>query len=407
MRYLFAPLFVFLSVVFAAEAEPYTVTIQAEGTNVLSGPGNDFYPTSQLHAGDKIEVHYEKNGYWAIRPPVGNFSWVSAKYVQLGADNLAEVKADGLASLIGSELTGECSTVQIKLKQGEKVLVLDRRETSENPDSPIWYKIVPPSGEFRWVRKQGTANNTKDSAETDIIVQAQYKTYPRSVKQYPVPNSSPKSLPKAESSAEPKVASAKLLGLQLDDAFPQPLDPFHKALFELEKEVQTVMTRPTDDEVFALLIKRGEELYQIAPTDKDIEKAFHLVESLKRTRLVRQELALRSPAALPPLNNTPSNALKPDTIRTATPLTQTSFPASQYDVTGKLGEFDPLPKGHPPYAVVDDKLQIICFVSSGAGLDLEQYIGKTVGINGVLGFYEHPNKPRAKHITAKNITAIK
>ena len=79
-----------------------------------------------------------------------------------------------------------------------------------------------------------------------------------------------------------------------------------------------------------------------------------------------------------------------------------------YDIVGRLGEFvDPLPKGHPPYAVVDEKEQVICMISPAANLDLSPYIGQFVGINGVLGFYERQGKSRARHITARNIRTLR
>jgi hypothetical protein len=258
--------------------------------------------------------------------------------------------------------------------------------------------------------------------------------------------------PKVASNVRPNIVS-DLPTTAINASFP-------KAYKELEREVQIVMTRPVDDAVFDILIKRGNELYQVAPTDQDIEKTYHLVESLKRTQAVRKELALRrgqvpatntsqaapskstastpapslwstgllqrkptdtasppgvqpsntqsliAPSTIPSVNNRYTNvqpiSVNPNTNTVGTPTNS----ASQFDITGRLGEFEPLPKGYPPFAVVDEKEQIICLVSPIAGLDLEKYVGKNVGINGQLGFYERPNKPRAKHITVENIKEI-
>ncbi|MDR3233463.1 MAG: SH3 domain-containing protein [Planctomycetaceae bacterium] len=428
----------------AEEPSWYIAAVQC-GTDVLSGPGDagNVYPVSQLKTGDKVEVYYEKNGYAAIRPPVGSYSWVSARYVRLGTNNTGTVTIDGLASIIGSALTDDCSTVQVRLKRGEQVAVLDRRETPENAESPLWLKIAPPSGEFRWIAKSSIICNNQSSGshETEII-QVRYDrtdNAPASPAKTPVPSSS---LPqpnakmpdmdsrlletKAETKSAAKIASNRRIALDeiiLDETPAAPNtaalnDPFRQALQELDREVWTVMTRRTDDAVFDVLIKRGEELYQIAPSDKDLEKAFHLLESLKRTRQVRQELALKKPVSSGTLSssivsgNTSSPSRKAATspftaggniAGGSTPNTLPQTAASRFDITGKLGEFDPLPKGHPPYAVVDAQGQIICLVSPSAGVDLNSYIGKTVGINGILGFYERTNKPRARHITVKNV----
>ncbi|MDR3183755.1 MAG: SH3 domain-containing protein, partial [Planctomycetaceae bacterium] len=171
MRY-FCCFIVTLSAYLLNAEEPYLyrTDVKVSNTIVLSGPGEHFYPVSQLQYGDKIEVYYERDGYLAVRPPVGSYSWVSAKYVQIDTNNTGTVITDGLASIIGSSLTEDCSTVQVRLKRGEKVFVLDRRETPENADSPLWLKIAPPSGEFRWIAKSsitgksGTADKTQESS---------------------------------------------------------------------------------------------------------------------------------------------------------------------------------------------------------------------------------------------------
>jgi hypothetical protein len=80
-----------------------------------------------------------------------------------------------------------------------------------------------------------------------------------------------------------------------------------------------------------------------------------------------------------------------------------------FDIVGRLGEFDPLPKGHPPFAVVDEKEQIICLISPSANLDLSPYVGQFEGINGILGFYyeKQPGTPAARHISAKNVRTLR
>jgi hypothetical protein len=80
-----------------------------------------------------------------------------------------------------------------------------------------------------------------------------------------------------------------------------------------------------------------------------------------------------------------------------------------YDIVGRLGEFvEPIPKGHPPFAVVDEREQIICLISPSANLDLLPFVGQFVGINGVLGYDKgQPGKPLTRHISVKNIRAIR
>lgn len=403
-----------LILVFTAQslAEPYTALITADGVAVRSGPGLDFYPVLQLHTGDQIEVYYVQNDWCAIRPPIGSFSWVSAKYIGIDFGNLGTVLADDLASRIGSQDSDDCETVQVTLKKGETVLVLDRKEMPENSVSPVWLKISPPSGEFRWVHK---------SALTPSIQQVRYDAQSLTTSEFP-------KLPLAEQSVSvpaPKLASASTIESISSDV--SLAEPFQKAFNELQREAYVAMTRPTNDEVFGILIHRAEELHQIAPSNHDLEKTYHLFESLQRTQMVRRELALRRQTSIG--SNQSFSPLTPKTSFNSgapTPQRQSIVPAytptaaqnsslplragvnvGGYDIVGRLGEFDPLPKGHPPYAVVDEKEQILCLISPSANLDMSSYVGQFVGINGVLGFYERQSgKLSSRHISVRNIRLL-
>ena len=415
MRYIYWLLFVLFFTGFSA-AEPYTAVITTDWGTVQSGPGDEFYPVLQLRTGDKVEIYYKQEEWCAIRPPIGSFSWVSAKYVDIGAGNIGTVLVDGLASRIGSDYSDDCETVQVTLKKGESVFILERREIPENPASPVWLKIAPPSGEFRWIHWSALGPAAP-------IQQTRYEAMAAEIPELP------KLTPPEQSIPIPKVASAHPFPATRKNT--SVIDPFQKAFDELQRESYIVMTRPTDDEVFAVLIQRAEELHQIAPTDRDLERTYHLHESLQRTRMIRRELTLRRPTAA----TAAAAAAKPNLVSpTPTPAVNSGTPISKqsiiaaytptsaqsdslplpagvniggYDIVGRLGEFDPLPKGHPPYAVVDEKGQILCLISPSANLDLSSYIGQFVGINGILSYYEKPGKLRSRHLTAQNIRSIR
>ncbi len=163
----------------AAQKFPYTAQITESEAVVYSSPGADRYETQKLKAGDKVQV-YQSNpdGWCAIRPPVGSFSWISGLYVQARLDNLGVVSVDQLSSRIGSQFGDTCKTVQVQLKKGERVILLERVETPSNTASPVWYKIVPPAGEFRWIRFDSisTASRTPKPAKNDNrIVQVSHE----------------------------------------------------------------------------------------------------------------------------------------------------------------------------------------------------------------------------------------
>ena len=137
---------------FAAQNFPYTAQIIESEAIVYSSPGTERYETQRLKAGDKVEVYQINPDNWcAIRPPLGSFSWICGLYVEAGLNNIGVVTVDQLSSRVGSQFGDTCKTVQVQLEKGERVILLERVETPTNTASPVWYKIVPPSGEFRWI----------------------------------------------------------------------------------------------------------------------------------------------------------------------------------------------------------------------------------------------------------------
>jgi hypothetical protein len=157
-----------------------------------------------------------------------------------------------------------------------------------------------------------------------------------------------------------------------------------------------------------------------------MEKVYHIAESLKRGRAVRQDIVNKrqinrninnnnnQPTTATTTNNIPAKT-SPNKIETANNKSATisnniekTNTEKQFDVSGKLGMFQPpLPSSkYPPFAVVDDVGRIICLLTPEAGTDLRQYVGKFVGINGIRGVYRKSGQPDSQHITVKTIIPI-
>lgn len=132
----------------AGEQFPYTGYINSADVYVRSGPGRDYYPTEKLQPGAPVEVYrHEPGGWYAIRPTEKSFSWVSSRYVKALPEGLAEVADERVAARVGSLLSNVRDVVQVRLKRGEVVEIVDEH----NAGGQTWYKIAPPAGEFRWV----------------------------------------------------------------------------------------------------------------------------------------------------------------------------------------------------------------------------------------------------------------
>ncbi|MDR1052913.1 MAG: SH3 domain-containing protein, partial [Planctomycetaceae bacterium] len=342
-------------------ANPIVASIIVSKTEVRSGPDLSFYPTSTLKLGDEVEIYFESNNWFAIRPPLGSFSWVGAGHVSLTEGNVGVVLTQGLASRVGSEIVDSCETVQVKLKRGEKILVLDKKETPQNTASPIWFKISPPSGEYRWIPRGAIDPNFRNDKNLyansqSKITTAEYLTKPSNLQDYrlvlyeeskpetnsttPVNSSLPPLVPPSATESElNNSTSANTIGLAANDAARRVVNnstnptaisepyastglrfedskgsadsptlvasavnstsgryakganwSFQRVFDELQSETVAALTGQTDDWVFVTLIEEANRLYNSASTDAEMEKVYHIAESLKRGRAVRQDI---------------------------------------------------------------------------------------------------------------------
>lgn len=126
---------------------PYIAYVTQDETYVRSGPGGDFYPTSQLKAGYAVEVYrHDGDGWCAIRPVEGSFSLAPAHQLRILDSRTAEVIAPHIPARVGTSLTDDRSAVQVNLEHREMVQLVEQ----PTPGQP-WVKIAPPAGEFRWI----------------------------------------------------------------------------------------------------------------------------------------------------------------------------------------------------------------------------------------------------------------
>jgi len=147
----------------AAEAfDPYLVYVDQEGVTARCGPGGEFYRTDPLRHGQRLEVYLEtEDGWLGVRPPEGSFCWVPAHAVELDrGGSSGKITEDATLAWIGTHLGKARKYLwQIQMPRDEDVTILGRAER-EGPDGPqLWYRIVPPSGEFRWVHRDQVVDN--------------------------------------------------------------------------------------------------------------------------------------------------------------------------------------------------------------------------------------------------------
>jgi hypothetical protein len=152
---------------------PYEVTVGADGVEVRSGPGRDYYATGRLEAGSKIQVYrHDRGGWLAIRPPLGSFSLVEQSHLQTSNERgLARVRRDGIECRVGSSVSEvESYVTHVQLRNGELVELFRPAEDGESAAADAdsrWVPIWPPAGEFRWVHRDDVGGPESASDESD------------------------------------------------------------------------------------------------------------------------------------------------------------------------------------------------------------------------------------------------
>jgi hypothetical protein len=152
--------------------EPYLVFVADEAAHLRCGPSGDDYRTDPLRHGQELEVYVETaDGWLGVRPTESSFCWIPADAVKLLATSRskqsdvieAEVTEDKTVAWIGTNL-GRARSYrwQVQLGEGEIVTILGRSER-DGPDGPqMWFRIVPPSGEFRWIHRDQVVTTAED-----------------------------------------------------------------------------------------------------------------------------------------------------------------------------------------------------------------------------------------------------
>lgn len=147
-----------------------TVYVAVERAVLRSGPGKEYYPTGHVAQGTSLEVFHRTDDAWlGIRPPQGSFSWVPASDAYLlPGGRVIEIINPKAVSWIGSSLgSAKQYRWQVQLKTAEQLSVLGEQATKDAEGQEVlWYKIAPPSGEFRWIRAEDVSSQPTPAAKS-------------------------------------------------------------------------------------------------------------------------------------------------------------------------------------------------------------------------------------------------
>lgn len=359
------------SLIGAENPFPYKAYVSADNVNVRSGPGQSYYATDALKEGQEVEVYkHEPGGWCAIRPPAGSFSWISSHHIKPTRDNLAVVTEENAAVRIGSKFRDVRDVIHVRLHKNEVVEVLEAPRGTGGGGANNWYKIAPPSGEFRWV-------NIKHLETEEMRAEARHRRGER-----PARNDS-----LAERSKRPRNFSP---------------EEFKSELQQIDLELTTMVTEPVATWRLDVLQDQANVLLDRSQTALERGQARRLADKIARFDDLRQ----RQEAI---------TALRERTDRTAQ-LYAGSRPRDdagsresrleqdgRFDAVGRLIEVTPAKADAPRYAVVDSSGKIRSYITPIPGVPLRNYVGREIG---VVGQRAYLTEQRADHVLARRIESI-
>jgi uncharacterized protein YgiM (DUF1202 family) len=365
---------------------PYKANVTSEDVYARSGPGQSYYPTDKLKKGQEVEVYRHDPGGWcAIRPVDGSFAWVSGRYLKSTGKDLAVVTEENVSARVGSRFSDVRDVIQVRLHKGETVEVLESPKSGGRGNESVWYKIAPPSGEFRWISSKyldadytvdGTRNTRSRQRDSDGRGEGG-RDRQRVGESLEERSAQSKAMTSEEFQAELKRIELDLSIMVIDD-------PTTWSFYELKERTNTLIDQAQT------AVERGNARLMAGKIAK--------FDDIKR----RQEAVL----AMRDRTDRSSRLwakLRPGELENEAKSTSKFEMDGRYDGTGQLTQVVSPKPGAPRYALMDESGSVRYYITPAPGVNLQNYVGRDVGITGTRGYMP---EQRASHITARHITPL-
>ncbi len=388
--------------ILSAQQFPYEATVCEAEAFVRSGPGKDFYATDRLQNGDKVQVFkHTADGWCAIRPPLGSFSLVSARYVQMAQNDLGQIIGNSVPIYVGSRLSPDHSQIQISLSAGKIVEILEA--PSENTLEDL-YRISPPSGEFRWIHgKYLSPNLTGVTQEPEPPVRF---VLGNSSGIAPLPNADPNGGGMLNPGNDPNSTTEKI----------QDPNSFLHLVNQLDADLSYILAKGNSAqwETEALLM-RANRLMNRASTVAERNRLEHVrqkiieADGVRLNRIRFQKiLATANEDGITPINDGSETASRPQSEYAGV----SEFPAPYstrpgiWDYSGILVRVQKQKYTHlslPKYAIVNEDGLLRCYVTPMPGIDLEPHVKKRVALSGERNYVR---EQRAFNLNVQTIVNV-
>jgi SH3-like domain-containing protein len=355
------------------ETFPYKAYVAVDDVYVRSGPGQNYYPTDKLKRGQEVEVYRHDPGGWcAVRPVEGSFAWVAGRYLKPSSAHLTTVTEDGVSARVGSRFSGIREVVQVRLQKGEVVEILEAPPRGSSDSG--WFKIAPPSGEFRWISaKYLDRSDPREGVRKVPVGEKHGKGWDGETSLNRSPG--PRSLSPAEFQAELDRIELDLSTMVIEEPAAWSFDSLRERTDQLLTAAQTAVERGRA-RALANRIARFDDIKQRQ-------------DALATTR--RESSRIQSLADVPPPGADGRRSKLSADID------------GRFDGVGELTQVVSAKVGAPRYALIDAAGDVRCYVTPAPGVNLQNYLGQEVGVTGTRGYMP---EQRASHIMARHVTPL-
>lgn len=425
---------------------PFEAIVDAPDAYVRSGPGERFYPTGKLRKGSLVNVVRKDFGGWfMINPPEGSFSWVRAEYVDMTAAGQGTINADNVVIRVGSSFGEVRDVEQRRISTGDSVEILGQSTLDANGAQVKYYKIRPPKGEYRWILGQAVvAKNAavRQNSDTDpYSVPSQVRAggdLPAS------PGSPADPGPMVADTNDPPtgavidtsngIAERPVTRFQDEQSVrrtvapPEKLTADRDRLIELDGVFREMIRQDTSKWDFIGLEQGYRQLHANAASpalQSQVELRYPALEKYKRIKqeyddfvMLTRETEERDAQLLsmqsqmtgmavdtPPVP--PSNTPAPNPAPTGNP--DNSVPSGQqphpkFVGAGIVQRIGFVPPGRPQFALVAPDGRLLAYLQGDQGVDLNQYIGRPMGLEGRRW---HRPELRGDFILVRTLTPVR
>lgn len=396
---------------------PYLAYVQQDGARLRSGPGQQYYSTQELARGEAVEVYRHDPGGWlAIRPPENAFSWIDGQYLQVQADGRGLVLANAVAVRIGSDESDIRDVIQVRLSQGEAVDIRDAKQLGAGEHARTWYKIAPPSGEFRWIhardvdltapgKPEAQPSATPQPEPAPVISGVQPAMHLQAAE--PKPNAEAESSEtETEQTAEMQMAELDLLHQELVAVVagtPESWN-FDRIFLGARRLLLTAQTPGVRSEA-RLILDRIETFEEIHRRYRRFDEKTPPVDTAEVEPEPTPGL-VRSAAARRPLPSETAVPASPTSSARSQAQSETMAPSEsdpRLDGQGLLNGVATRDFGQPHFVLMDASGVAGTYVTPAPGVNLTRYLGQRIGVIGIRTASPVGGKP---HVIVKRVVPL-